>query len=111
MIYRISNNYDWEIAQENNCFISEDLIHEGFIHCSTVNQILKVANSLYRGQTNLVLLEIEEHRLNAPLKWEDTHDSGELFPHIYGPICGEAIARCLNFIPDLTGNFSLPDNL
>ncbi|PSB04633.1 DUF952 domain-containing protein [Merismopedia glauca] len=103
MIYRITNNYDWDLAQKNGYFVSADLNLEGFIHCSSIDQVVEVANRLYKGQTNLLLLEIEETRLSATLKWEDTHGSGELFPHVYGTIALDAIARCLNFQPNVAG--------
>jgi uncharacterized protein (DUF952 family) len=107
MIYRISNNYDWDLAQKKGFFASEDLAVEGFIHCSSISQVVKVANRFYKGRTDLVLLEIVEDQLLAPLKWEDTHQSGELFPHVYGTIDRQAIARCLDFSPSADGCFSL----
>ena len=75
-----------------------------------------VANAFFRGQSGLVLLIIDPALLKSPVRWEPPHSAGRLpefthnsvFPHIYGPINTEAVARTLDLVPNATGSFVLP---
>lgn len=103
---------------KESAYHADSLSTEGFIHCSKPSQIVDVANSFYRGQQGLVLLVIDPSRLVAELKWEPpaqpepTHArTGELFPHIYGPLNLDAIVEVIPFEPDPDGSFSLPPAL
>jgi uncharacterized protein (DUF952 family) len=97
MIYRIAEIQDWEAAQASGDFTSADLVAEGFIHCCTAQQIAAVANRYYQGHTALLLLEIDETKLLAPLRWEDLTNAGEVFPHVYGRIPLTAVTHCTAF--------------
>ena len=107
MIYRITEAQDWEAAQVSGYFASADLIAEGFMHCCTAQQIAAVAHRYYQGREALLLLEIDEDRVQAPLRWEDLRGTGELFPHVYGRIPLAAVTRCLALPPGGDG-FVLP---
>lgn len=108
-VYHITPLAEWRSAHQAGVYTADSLNAEGFIHCSTREQVLGVADSLYTGQNGLVLLEIDTDRLAAPLKFEDTYGHGALFPHIYGPLNLDAVVRVLQFEPDSqTGKFSWP---
>jgi uncharacterized protein (DUF952 family) len=66
----------------------------GFIHCSTTNQLSKVAAFVYKDYLGeLIILELDLAQLEAAeLKviFEDG-GNGELFPHIYGSIPVELV--------------------
>ncbi len=119
MILHITSKSEWEQAQQRGEYIAPSLQTEGFIHCSTENQVLHVANAFYRGRNDLVLLKLDEAQLKPELKWEPPAGSpapgisdSDLFPHIFGPINLTAVASVLNFEPDsASGNFSLPPQL
>jgi uncharacterized protein (DUF952 family) len=108
MIYRIAETRDWEAAQASGYFASADLAAEGFIHCCTAQQVAAVANRYYQGQEGLVLLEIDETQVQILLKWEDSTNAGEVFPHVYGRIPLTALVRYLVFKPGVDGRFSSP---
>ena len=59
---------------------------EGFVRCSAVGQVARVADTLFAGRRDLILLEIDPTRLSAEVVWEDLYDLGEDFPHVYGPV-------------------------
>ena len=63
---------------------------EGFIHCSYAGQVEASANRFYAGAERLLLLCIDPGRLSSPLKVEPA-GSGQMFPHIYGPINRDAV--------------------
>ncbi len=116
MIFHITSRKDWEAAQAKGEYVAESLHTEGFIHCSTLAQILPVADKFYRGQTGLVLLMIEPALLSSTLKWEAPSGGtpppgvpeGDPFPHIHGPINLDAVVNVMDFISDTNGDWALP---
>ena len=121
MIFHITSRADWEAAQGKGEYTAESLQAEGFIHCSTIAQVLPVAEMFFKGQqSGLVLLVIEPTHLSSELKWEHPSCGGTTapppgvpegdnkFPHVYGPINLDAIVNVHDFIRDAHGNFQLP---
>lgn len=109
-IYHITSQTSWSAAQEAGAYTADSLASQGFIHCSKDDQVLRVANAFYRGQTGLVLLEIDLSALRPEVRWEPGMDkANELFPHLYGPLNLDAVVRVLEFPLDADGQFrSLP---
>ena len=85
-IYHITTAAAWEKAQTTGAYITDSLSTEGFIHCSTQDQVAGVLDRYYKGQTNLVKLTIEKSKVTSPLIFELATSINEVFPHIYGPI-------------------------
>jgi uncharacterized protein (DUF952 family) len=83
---------------------------EGFIHCSTPEQVLRVANARFRGREDLVLLLIDSGMIAAEIRYENLEGGNERFPHIYGPLNLEAVINVLDFEPQADGTFLLPGN-
>jgi uncharacterized protein (DUF952 family) len=108
MILHITGRADWENAQALGVYRLDTLASEGFIHCSTLEQVLGPANDLYRGRNDLVLLVIDPGRLTARLVYEDCYETGQPFPHIYGPLNLDAVTRVVPFPPLADGTFELP---
>jgi len=86
-------------------YAPESLEREGFIHCSNPQQVIRVANALFRGIRGLVLLHVEVERLSSPLVYENLEGGFELFPHVYGPIELEAVRTVTGFEPAADGRF------
>lgn len=84
---------------------------EGFVHCSTAQQVIKVADARFRGQTGLVLLCIDTEKVNAEIRYENLEGGQELFPHIYGEINTDAVVQVVEFEPGTDGYFTLPATL
>ena len=108
MILHITTQADWETAVSHQQYTADTLNSEGFIHCSTPAQVLGPANAMYRGQMGLVLLCIDEVQVQSPIVYEDCYESGQAFPHIYGPLNLDAVTTVLPFPPNDDGTFSLP---
>jgi uncharacterized protein (DUF952 family) len=103
----------WQSAQEAGTYRAPSLESEGFIHFSTPVQVVRVANALYAGRTDLVLLVVDPWALIAELRYEAPvhEDSAELFPHLYGPLNLDAVKSVLPFPPGPDGTFILPAEL
>ncbi|ACV09281.1 DUF952 domain-containing protein [Jonesia denitrificans] len=92
-IFHLTRVSDWEQAQEVGTYeiSSNDLSLDdvGFIHASLPHQLPAVAEFVFAGVTDpLCVLVMDSDRIEAtgtPVRWEDG-GSGELYPHIYGPI-------------------------
>ncbi len=116
MILHITSKQEWSAAQSRGEYTARSLSTEGFIHFSTDKQAVNVANAFYRGRTDLILLVVDETKLDAELKWEapagppaEKVSEADLFPHLYGPLNLNAIASVFDFQPDpVTGKFTLP---
>ncbi|MHB1927920.1 MAG: DUF952 domain-containing protein [Acidimicrobiales bacterium] len=66
--------------------LGKSLAEEGFIHCSFADQVRTVADMVYRGRDDVVLLSIDSSLLQSPVRVEDVGGAGQAFPHIYGPL-------------------------
>lgn len=117
MIYHITSRAEWSAARQHGEYRAPSLETEGFIHCSTSAQVLPVAEKYYAGQSELLLLVIDEARLSSDLRWEPPSGGapppgvpeGESFPHIYGPINLDAVIRAVDLGSGPDGKFKLPD--
>ena len=108
MIFHLAERDAWDSA---DTYRPASLTDEGFIHCSTAPQLIDVANSLYAGRTDLLLVTIEPDLLHAPVVFEDCYETGQRFPHIYGPIDPEAVVSVEPFPPDAAGRFTWDTSL
>ncbi|MDI6768492.1 MAG: GNAT family N-acetyltransferase [Anaerolineales bacterium] len=112
LILHITSRASWLAAKKSGNYAADTLKTEGFIHCSTREQILRVANSIFAGQRGLVLLVIDPRRLRPEVRWEPGADKPEeLFPHVYGVINLDAVVEVTDFEPGADGLFVLPSSL
>ncbi|MCM1982367.1 DUF952 domain-containing protein [Lyngbya confervoides] len=101
-LFHITERQAWEQAQ--GLYRCASLDQEGFIHLSTDQQVIGVANRFFSGKRDLVLLEIARDRLQSPL-CEDLVPGQGLFPHLYGPLNLDAVVRVWRLEPDGDGTF------
>jgi uncharacterized protein (DUF952 family) len=107
-VFHIVAKKEVDSAKLEGFYQPVNFVDEGFIHCSYLNQVCRVANLFYRGKTDLVLLEIDKARTSCEVIDEDLYDSGEVFPHIYGKLPWEAIITIQEFPCNDNGTFDLP---
>lgn len=110
-ILHITSRDVWEQAFRSGRYEDESLRAQGFIHCSGMQQVIRVANSLFRGRQGLVLLCVNPDKLPAEVRYENCEGGAEMFPHIYGPIPAEAVERVVEFPPEPDGTFVLPETV
>ncbi len=119
MIYHITSRPEWDQAREHGDYRAPSLETEGFIHCSTISQVLPVAEKYYSGHSGLLLLVIDETLLSSDLKWEPPSGGapppgvpeGDSFPHIYGPINLNAVIHAVDLESGPDGHHTLPPKL
>ena len=107
MIFHITTQDAWDEAARAGSYRADTLETEGFIHCSSADQVAEVANVRFRGREDLVLLWIEPERVRAEIKHEDASDGSGTFPHIYGPLDIDAVARVTDY-REQDGAFTAP---
>ena len=112
-IVHIAPRAAWEdaIAGGTAGYTDPSLDAEGFIHCSTIEQVLLPANERFAGQHDLVLLVIDLRQVADTTVFEDCYESGHEFPHIYGPIPVAAVVDVVPFPCQDDGTFRLPTSL
>lgn len=98
-------------AEAEGTYRTEMFPIEGFIHCSTREQVIQVANIRFRGQTGLVLLSLDTNKVTAEVRYENLEGGQQMFPHIYGEINADAVVQVTDFEPGAEGYFTLPSTL
>ena len=108
VLLHIISKQEAEKAKASGIYKPDSFNSEGFIHCSYPHQVCRVANHLFKGSTDLVLLEIDKTQLTCEVIDEDLYESGELFPHIYGELPWEKVIAVHDFPCSNNGEFKLP---
>jgi uncharacterized protein (DUF952 family) len=93
MIYHISTEDLFHAALEKNAYEHPSLKTEGFIHCSTKQQLPDTLAKHFPDAQEVFLLHIVENRIRNLIKWEEAPSRPQAgpFPHIYGKLPLEAI--------------------
>jgi uncharacterized protein (DUF952 family)/phosphoglycolate phosphatase-like HAD superfamily hydrolase len=107
-IFHILSIPEWDEAVQRGEYDPRSLEAKGYIHCSSVQQVCRVADFNFLDQKELLLLEIAPERVISEVKWENTEGGQEEFPHIYGPLNLSAIQRVYDFNAK-EGHFNLPE--
>jgi GrpB-like predicted nucleotidyltransferase (UPF0157 family)/uncharacterized protein (DUF952 family) len=107
VVFHITTAADWEQAQRAGVYEHASLADEGFIHFSDVEQVVRVADRVFRGTPDLVLLCVASARVEAPLQYEHVEEAGERFPHLRGPLNLDAVVEAVPLVEGPDG-FALP---
>jgi glutathione S-transferase len=89
VLYHLVRRAHWEALPEQD-YRAASLDSEGFIHCSFAHQVAGSANRFFADADDLLVLEIDPAHLVSPLRNEPA-GSGEVFPHIHGPLNRKAV--------------------
>ncbi|MEP6677013.1 MAG: DUF952 domain-containing protein [Ferruginibacter sp.] len=93
MIYHVTTKHSWQKAQEQGAYEALSLFTEGFIHLSKKEQVAGVLERYYKDQTDLLLLHVDETKLDALLKYEVSPSVNEEFPHLFGKLNLDAVVK------------------
>jgi len=87
LIHHLALAADWDRStlDYRGSTLGRTLTEEGFVHCSATWQVQGIADAVYRGRSDVVLLTIDPGRLDAEVRIEGG------YPHIYGPVPTRAV--------------------
>ena len=111
LIYHMTTKQAWAAVDPAVGYQPPSLSSEGFIHLSTLDQILGTANTIYHGQQDSIILCVDESRVEAKVVYEDCYETQQDFPHIYGPLMPSAVVKVVDFPCAADGSFTLPAGL
>jgi uncharacterized protein (DUF952 family) len=106
-IFHITTRAAWDEALTAGTYTADSLRAEGFIHCSQAEQVTWVANTRFRGRTDLVLLHVDEAAVGAEVRRENLEGGTTRFPHIYGPLPVSAVVEVTPMVPSPDGTFDV----
>ena len=94
IIYKLILSAEWQTARKEGIYEGSALDQaDGYMHCSTHDQIQGTLDKFFTGQTDVILLSIDTDKIKQHLKWEKSPRSGRIFPHIYGPLPINAVIK------------------
>jgi uncharacterized protein (DUF952 family) len=100
----------WTKAKNLGSYRSDTLATEGFIHCSTLAQVVDSANRFFAGLQDVIILVIDRDRVASEIRDEGA-DPHNLFPHIYGELNIDAVVKAIDLETDTDGLFVMPKEL
>jgi uncharacterized protein (DUF952 family) len=106
----VADKNNWKRAEKEGLYENQSLDTKGFIHCSDPSQITKVVHKNFKNKEDLEILVIDPSKLESLVKYEPSR-SGDMYPHVYGPINTEAVIRTIDFSTNSKGDFLLPEDL
>jgi len=108
LIYHVCRADEWRAAQASGHYAgsSQDKA-DGFIHFSDATQVVTSVAKHRAGQSGLMILEVDDGKLGAELKWEPSR-GGALFPHLYKPLPVAAVARAADLPLGADGRHVFP---
>ncbi len=84
LVYKISPASLWKEAVTKGVFHGAPIdLADGYIHFSDAQQARETAEKYFTGQSDLVLIAIDDADFGDAMKWEVSR-GGALFPHLYG---------------------------
>ena len=92
VIYHLLPEAEADSIMQGPSYLAPTLATEGFMHASaTEEQLLWVANTLYRGAGPLAVLCIDPSKVRPEIRYEQAGSQGQAFPHVYGPLNMDAV--------------------
>jgi uncharacterized protein (TIGR00369 family) len=86
LIYKICPESLWREAERQGAFAGAPVdLADGYIHFSTAEQVADTAAKHFAGQSDLLLIAVDDASLGEALRYEPSR-GGALFPHLYGPL-------------------------
>lgn len=108
LVYKVIDAVTWNKAMKIGIFKgSSDDQRDGFIHLSTEYQVERVLGKFFKGQKDLLLIEIPLEVIVDDVEFEEATD-GKLYPHIYGDLQTTSATNTYPLALDDKGNHILP---
>jgi uncharacterized protein (DUF952 family) len=90
LIYHLALRAEWDealtVGSYRRSTLGRSLDDVGYIHCSFADQVQLIADAVYRGREDVVLLVVDTTTLTAEVRVENLDGGALQFPHIYGAL-------------------------
>jgi uncharacterized protein (DUF952 family) len=114
-LFHLTDRAAWVAAEAAGVYLVStrgvSLAEQGFIHCSLRHQVRGIADALFAGVDDVVLLVIDSGRLSAAVRYEPGEPGGEDYPHVYGPLTIDAVTAAIPLSRAADGTLELPPGL
>lgn len=109
IIYKVVDAALWTRAQ-TEAFVPPMAVDEadGFIHFSTLAQLIGTLRLHFAGRSDIMLLAVRAEDVADALRWEPSR-GGDLFPHLYGALPVSAVIWAKPVTVSAEGDPHLPD--
>lgn len=107
ILFHLTTREEWKTYQKDGNYEPESLDSEGIIHCSSGDQLEETANRLFAGKQKILLLVIDVSSLHPQVKYEKDSETGNKFPHIYGPLNTNAVIDKIDIHAEDDGTFKI----
>jgi glutathione S-transferase len=93
-IFHLATPDQWADAQATGQIAPPSLTAEGFVHCSTQDQLAGTIERHFAGVDELVVLRLHDAGLEGHLRWEESHP-GASYPHVHRAIALDEVAEVI----------------
>ena len=105
MIAHCMKKTAWNKVRDEAYWGHQNIEKEGFIHCSPVKYLWRVLPNFESEEEELVIICIDEEKLDAEVRYEDDGNYGRRYPHVYGTINNDAVMMVLDYLKDEQGHY------
>ncbi|MET0665725.1 MAG: DUF952 domain-containing protein [Acidimicrobiales bacterium] len=110
VIFHLTTPGEWDAARTTGQVVPAGFAAEGFVHCSTVTQLLGTIERHFADAEELCLLQLDGTSLADALRWEEGRP-GEIYPHVYRPIRVAEVVRVVRWQRGEDGSVGLPPEI
>jgi len=107
LIFHLVTEKDWKEYKNNSVYSPQSLETDGFIHCSSGEDIQEIANRYFKSRDDVLLLVINTTLVDREIKYEKDQELDKEFPHIYGSINTGAVVDRIHLAPEANGSFDI----
>ena len=110
MIFHIANPKEYNAIIDSHALEYKPAAFdsEGFIHCSTSEQIAGTLDKHFKSADRLIILAIDTEAEKEYTRFENLSGSGQDFPHIYRPLSVSSILDAWLMDRNEDGGFDIP---
>lgn len=107
LLFHITTREQWKANQNESNYKPESFEDKGFIPCSSGSQLEDTANRLFSDKDQILLLVIDVSTLGENIKYEQDEETGQRYPHIYGPLNTSAVIDKIDIKAEKDGSFDI----
>ena len=87
LIYKLAPKTLWDEMEAKGVFTGAPIdVADGYIHFSTAETVVETADKWFANETDVLLIAIDEAKLDASALKYEVSRGGALFPHLYADL-------------------------